>query len=88
MEEDFEAQLQKLDEKIVELHKEEEKLVYTCSKCGSTNLMHVPKSGGKVYFREIKSYYCRDCKFEGVPILKKLKETRKKKCSSCRSGFL
>ncbi len=70
---EFEEKIKELDKKIMEESKEEKNLVPTCAKCSSANIT-TTQTAAKVYFRELKDYHCRDCGFEGPPILKKLEK--------------
>ncbi len=70
--EEFEEKIKDFDKKILEASKEEN-LIPTCPKCGSTD-MTLTQMPAKIYFREIKDYYCRNCKYEGPPIMKKRKK--------------
>ncbi|MDO8537938.1 MAG: hypothetical protein Q7S21_03560 [archaeon] len=68
----FEKKIEELDEKIIREGKNEKDLIPTCAKCGSTNLT-MAQTPAKIYFREIKDFYCRNCGYEGTPVLKKIK---------------
>ncbi|MFH1588197.1 MAG: hypothetical protein ABIA76_02575 [Candidatus Diapherotrites archaeon] len=71
LDEVFESQLRQLDRKIKE-EENEKNLIPTCSRCRSINIT-MPRSAAKVAYRELKSYYCRDCGLEAPPILRKKK---------------
>lgn len=60
-----------MDKKIEKL-KIEKNSAYACSNCGSINIA-MTQNPAKIYFRELKEVYCKDCKFEGMPVLKKIK---------------
>ena len=70
---EFENKLEELDKQIIKDSKDEKDLIPTCPKCGSTN-MTMTQTPAKVYFREIKDCYCRNCKYEGPPILKQIEK--------------
>ncbi|MFH1663218.1 MAG: hypothetical protein ABH986_00095 [archaeon] len=70
---EFEKKLEALDKQIVTESKKEKNLIPVCSKCGSANIT-MPQNPAKIYFRELKDYYCRDCGFEGPAILKKMEK--------------
>ena len=72
-EKDFEKKLNHLDREILKGQKDEKDWVYACAICGSINIT-MTRNPVKIYLRELKSYYCRDCKYEGLPIQKKISD--------------
>ena len=68
-----EKELKNLDKLIKQEEEDEKGLIPICSKCGSSNLK-MTQSPAKVYFRELKSYFCKDCGYEGPAVLKESKQ--------------
>jgi predicted RNA-binding Zn-ribbon protein involved in translation (DUF1610 family) len=65
----METNIEKLDKLIIAEQKNKKKGSPVCMECGSKDLT-LPQTPAKIYFRELKSYYCRNCGFEGPAILK------------------